>query len=163
MQEYGLTEIWVSSGCTIRNGCSGCILLLSWIPSGLTAGVAVKWWLQQPLFADVAGSMFHWQEEYVEAGRPRGYWNGLCEKWLYSEPRWWQWKQKGVSFGGGWAEFVDGVKKAGEWRKKLRISVIEADCSESMWFSSKHFSWYFYSSCHISSFKTEKIYSKHRL
>lgn len=33
----------------------------------------------------------------------------------------------------------------GEWRReKLRISITEADCSESMWFSSKHFSWCVY-------------------
>ena len=37
-----------------------------------------------------------------------------------------------------------GVQKVGEWRKKLGVSVVEADSSESMWLSSKHFSWYSY-------------------
>ena len=61
---------WVLSGCTIGDGNSGWglgegVLSPSWVPSELTVGcgggglAVVAWWLQHPLFTDLAGNICH--------------------------------------------------------------------------------------------------------
>ena len=53
------------------------ILLLSWVPSGRTIGVAVMWWMQHTLFTDMVGNILFFTDRrkiwYSHYGRQYGF------------------------------------------------------------------------------------------
>ena len=63
-----LSQPWVPSGCTVGGGCSSWPLdgghpvsILSSLGAPGRVAVEMAWWLQHPLFSDVAGNIFHSQ------------------------------------------------------------------------------------------------------